>query len=348
MKKKILFSALVLPLSCFIQTFSVYALTDEEQLGKNMFEDTNFSITGTQSCMSCHDPDSGFADPTNSQDPETFFVSTSADGQFTGNRNAPTAAYAGYSPILHKKESQWHGGLFWDGRADGTVTGDPLADQAQGPPTNPVEMQMPDKTAVVDAVRSSDYSDLFLAVYGEGSLDNDEEAYTLISVAIAAYERSPEVQKFNSRFDSQNLTPEEQRGEKLFRDNCTVCHAMGRRSGPQPLFTNYGYANIGIPANPNLDLGGPDLGLGAIVDNEKENGKFKVPTLRNVDKTAPYGHNGYFSELEDIVSYHNFRDTDTWPPPEYEDNLSNKVGDLRLNTAEIEALVAFLRSLNDE
>lgn len=347
MKKKLLIGALALPISLIVHASIVYGLTEEEELGKFMFEDTNFSYNGTQSCQTCHDPASGFADPTNSAEPYKVFVSTGDDGYSEGGRNAPTAAYAGYSPLLHKKKGKWHGGLFWDGRADGTVTGDTLADQAQGPPLNPVEMNST-KEAVVEAVINSTYSDLFMEVYGPYSLDDVEEAYNLISLAIAAYERSPEVQKYSSKFDTGDIRGEELDGEAIFRVNCTGCHSMAKISGPKPLFTSYGYANIGIPANPYVVLEEPDPGLGAIVDDSKEYGKFKIPTLRNIDKTAPYGHNGYFPTLESIVDFHNTRDVDeTWDSPEYNDNLSYEVGDLGLSNDDVNALVAFLKTLTD-
>ena len=70
-----------------------------------------------------------------------------------------------------------------------------------------------------------------------------------------------------------------------------------------PVFTNYGYANIGIPKNPLLPSDVPDLGLGTTVRDTLQDGKFKIPTLRNVGVSAPYGHNGYFPTLKDIVNF---------------------------------------------
>ena len=79
---------------------------------------------------------SGFADPTNSRDPYHTVVSLGDDGVSLGGRNAPTAAYAGFSPILHQRiEGEYIGGMFWDGRATGWTLVDPLAEQAQGPQT---------------------------------------------------------------------------------------------------------------------------------------------------------------------------------------------------------------------
>jgi len=324
-------------------------LSHEEQLGKIMFQDKDFSFNSTQSCQSCHHRTAGFADPTNARDPYLTVVSLGADGISKGGRNAPSAAYAGFSQPLAYDEArqEWYGGLFWDGRADGTVTGDPLADQAQGPPLNPVEMNMPDKDAVVKAVRDSNYVHLFETVYGPDSLADVEQAYTFISRAIAAYERSSEVQSFSSRYDRNQLTTSERRGEALFEQHCSSCHVTEDTTGQGPIFTSHGYANIGIPKNDLLPKEEPDLGLGAIVGDNAQDGKFKIPTLRNAGMSAPYGHNGYFPTLRMMVEFKNSRDVAQWPEPEVPYNLSMEVGDLGLTDGEIDDLVAFLMSLTD-
>jgi cytochrome c peroxidase len=76
------------------------------------------------------------------------------------------------------------------------------------------------------------------------------------------------------------------------------------------LLTNHGYTNIGLPVNPLLADNPIDLGLGGFLKIEAQNGKFKIPTLRNVALTAPYGHNGYFATLKDIIRFKNTRDLD--------------------------------------
>ncbi len=168
-------------------------LTQMERLGEVMYQDKDFSFNATQSCRTCHHPLVGF-DPTNTRDPSPTVVSLGADGVSVGGRNAPTAAYAGYSPILQQDEKgAYLGGMFWDGRATGWTLGDPLAEQAQGPPLNPVEMNMPSKEALVQAVRDAGYSNLFYNVFGTGSLNDVNVAYDNIARAIAAYERSSEV-----------------------------------------------------------------------------------------------------------------------------------------------------------
>lgn len=336
-------------------------LTQMEQLGKIMYQDKDFSRNGTQSCQTCHHHISGFADPTNMRDPVNTVVSLGDDGVSLGGRNAPTSAYAGFSPALHKENDAYVGGLFWDGRATGGSVNlaDPLAEQAQGPPLNPVEMNMPDKEAVVAVVRSAPYASLFRKVFGSASLDNVDSAWDNIAKAIAKYERSNEVQAFSSRLDKGQLTDQEKRGQHLFAINCAKCHSMETVAGAKgPLFTNYTYANIGLPANVEDGVAGGDLGLGGFLlasgiseqEAQLQNGKFKVPTLRNVAFSAPYGHNGYFATLREMVVFINTRDTDNWPQPDVNDNVyrADNFGRLGLSNQEIDDIVAFLTALTDQ
>lgn len=348
MKKRILACALAVTLGCLANTSMAVDLTPEEQLGKAMYMDVEFSFNQTQSCQSCHDEATGFADPENAADPYNSFVSTGADGVQKGGRNAPTAAYAGYSPARYKtkRTGEYFGGLFWDSRADGSLLGDPLAEQAQGPPLNPVEMNMPDVAAIVEVIEGN-YAEEFKIVYDFDSFDQEDEAYNLFARAIAAYERSPEVLKFNSRFDRRSLTPVEEYGQGLFKMHCSSCHFMGRSRGDGPLFTSFGYANIGIPENPLVTGDEHDLGLGAVVGEKAQEGKFKIPTLRNVEKTAPYGHNGYFPTLRDVVNFKNARDS-MGLTPDVAENVTNAIGNLGMTEDQVDAVVQFLLTLTDQ
>ncbi len=351
MKKMVLVGTLVLPLVCIAGTSMSVDLTPEEQLGKDLYQDVNFSYNSTQSCQTCHDEGAGFADPTNAADPVDTPVSLGADGFSKGGRNAPTAAYSGYSPIRYKVNGtkEYYGGLFWDGRADGSSErlADPLAEQAQGPPLNEVEMAMPDEETIVSVIKAY-YSDQFQTVYGFNDFSQTEEAYALFAEAIAAYERSPEVMQFNAKFDTHQLTVTEKNGRDLFKEHCNSCHYMGNSVGFGPLFTTFGYANIGIPQNPRVDGDENDLGLGGNVGEAEQNGKFKVPTLRNVAKTAPYGHNGYFATLEEIVDFKNTRDRGGWEEPDVSENLSDLIGDMKMTKTQVADVVEFLKALTDE
>jgi len=337
------------------------SLTPKESLGKLLFFDPMLSTPPGQACSHCHSPSAGFGNP-NQQLP----VSRGVHPDRYGNRNDMTASYAAFIPPLSFDESEglWVGGLFWDGRAAS------LAEQAKGPPLNPLEMANPDAEAVVAAIREAHYRDRFLEVYGEEALTDAEEAFEDMADAIAAYEMSSELSPFNSKYDlylagEVQLSDGELYGLSLFEDeekgNCAACHPS--RPGPDgspPLFTDYTYDNLGTPKNPenpfyllpsefNPDgVDFVDLGLGPVVGDAEFNGFFRVPTLRNVAATPPYMHNGVFHSLYQAVSFYNSRDVGPWPAPEVATDVNrDELGDLGLTPREMEGIVAFLKTLTD-
>mgnify|MGYP001826944293 FL=1 len=230
--------------------------------------------------------------------------------------------------------------------------------------------------------------------------DKSDIAYDNIALSIAAYEGSSEVNAFSSKFDlaktgkgpgkgksakgkpgKVKLSKQERRGYSLFRGKakCSLCH---RSNGKGALFTDYTFDNLGIPQNPENPAGGApdfvDTGLGGFLKTagydeaiyQGEMGKYKVPTLRNVDLrpnnefVKAYGHNGYFKTLEGIVHFYNTRDVkplcpgpyteaealaaDCWPEPEFAENVNtDELGNLGLTPGEEAAIVAFLKTLSD-
>lgn len=332
-----------------------------EKLGMHIYKDKNLSLNKNQSCQTCHHPLAGFADRSNFLHPYDKVVSVGSDGVSLGGRNAPSSAYAGYSPIRYSVVNtdgsvDYFGGMFWDGRMDGSVLDDPLAEQAQGPPLNPVEMAMPDAETVLEVIRDSTYYYLWPQVFKEEiASPPTREDWDNFARSVAAYERSKDVTKFTSKYDlaQNNFTTQEKAGQVLFQNHCASCHATDTNGTylngimpPKPLFTTYGYANIGVPANPLLDIG-QDLGLGEDVGDANQYGKFKIPTLRNIAVTAPYSHNGSFPTLYDMVSFINDRSQFN---PEVPDNMVSidVVGGLGLDEDQIAALVAFLHTLTDD
>src|SRR5512147_2428719 len=172
-------------------------LTPREQLGKNLFFDSDLSTPSGQACAVCHGPQVGWTGPNQSINAGGAVYEGAVPDRF-GNRKPPTSAYGGDSPVLHYDEAAggWVGGMFWDGRATGQTLGDPLAEQAQGPFLNPLEQNNASPQAVVDKVLLSSYKDLFLQVCTDPGT-----YYDCIGRAIAAYERSSEVSKFTSKYD---------------------------------------------------------------------------------------------------------------------------------------------------
>lgn len=338
-----------------------HTLTKKESLGKKLFFDKNLSTPVGQSCADCHAPETGFANP----NPD-YPVSQGVHKDRFGNRNDLPAAYAAFSPPFHydPNEELYVGGQFWDGRAAD------LAEQAKGPFLNALEMANPDEKTVVDKVRNSEYADLFWKVFGAGSFDDPNKAYDMIADALAEYEKSSEVNQFSSKYDlylagKADLTEQEQRGLELFEDedkgNCAECHpSQPGNDGIPPLFTDFTYDNLGVPQNPEnpfyylpkeLNPDGVyfiDLGLGGELNKPSENGKFKVPSLRNIAKTAPYLHNGIFKNLRQVVVFYNTRDIGPWAPPEVRANVNREeLGDLGLTEQEVDDIVAFLQTLTD-
>ncbi len=392
---------MVLSIVCLLALSGIsfaQVLTPTQQLGKDLFFDENLSANRNQACAACHHPDVGWTGPDQIINQHGAVYEGSIPGRF-GNRKPPSSAYAPFSPIFYfsrKAGGMFIGGNFWDGRATGEKLGNPAADQAQGPFLNPLEQALPDAAAVVAGVCfTGSYVSLFSSVCGQNPCAPTDvnSAFDCIGLAIAAYEGSKEVSAFSSKLDAYlagkvKLTKQEREGLNLFdgKAKCARCHV---KTGKAPLFTDFTYDNLGVPRNPEnpfynepefnpLGAAWIDKGLGGFlgtrIDYEKyakkNLGKFKVPTLRNVDKRpAPgfvktYSHNGFFKSLESIVHFYNTRDVlgtcpegsteayalanNCWPVPELALNLNTKeVGNLGLTLEEEAAVVAFLKALSD-
>ncbi len=339
---------------------------DVAELGEKIFDDTGLSEPPGQACASCHDEAHGFADPRGGA------VSAGAAPGAVGFRNAPSLAYALFTPPFSAQGPV--GGLNRDGRAAGFV------DQAVRPLLNPAEMANPDVATLMSKVAAAPYAEDFRRIFGADVFNDPDRAFEHLREALAAYEQTDEFQRFDSKFDlvkrgEAQFTPQEQLGFELFNDpekgNCAACHPA---SGSRPLFTDFTYDTFGVPRNPaipaNRDPAFSDLGLCGPARTDLGDpslcGAFKVPTLRNVAVTAPYFHNGRFQTLREVVDFYVTRDTnpERWYPggskfddlpPQYRGNVNTeevpydrKPGESpRLNEDEIDAVVAFLGTLTD-
>ena len=342
-------------------------------LGEALYFDVNLSKNRTQACATCHDPEFGFVDPRPTAAGRA--VSLGDDGVSLGDRNAPTASYARFSPPFHQMDDgAYRGGQFLDGREPD------LKGQAGGPPLNPIEMGMPSKAAVVARLEENPaYVRAFEAFFGGGILDDPEAGYEAMREAIAAFEQRPFFAPFDSKYDrylrgEATFTDQEELGRVLFFSqqftNCNQCHQLhSSQVAPTETFSNYEYHNIGIPANAaaravnGLPADHVDRGLldNPLVSDPAQAGKFKVPTLRNVAVTGPYMHNGVFEELRTTVVFYNKYNSrapaaqtnpetgEPWRVPEVEGTLSLKELEHgpALDDQRIDALVAFLETLTD-
>jgi cytochrome c peroxidase len=297
------------------------------KIGEQIFFDTNLSEPTGMSCATCHDPARAFTDS------HALAVSMGVSqgvipGKF-GGRNAPTVLYSFYIPTFGYSEEGPTGGFFHDGRAANIVL------QAEGPPTNALEMHNPDKASYVNKVKNAQYADDFKLVWGADVFDNTGNAYSKIAATIAAFETedsrfAPFTSKFDYwRADKVQLTSDELDGLRLFNNpakgNCAACHpSTAPNAVTPPLFTNFAYDALGVPRNTaipaNADPNYFDLGLCGPARTDFSApalcGKFKVPTLRNIAVTAPYFHNGKFSSLRDVVKFYATRDSnpELWYP----------------------------------
>ena len=348
---------------------STAAMNAQEALGAALFFDKSLSHGGTQSCASCHDPAAGFADPDRSAP-----TSKGADPTRFGSRNAPSIAYAAFRPAFHwnADDETWVGGQFLDGRAAS------LEAQAAQPFTNPIEMGLPDRAAVLDALRAGPNGDRFEALYGKSVWSDPALAFTRMTAAIAAFERTKVVSPFSSKFDAYTagtarLTLRETRGLNIFDDpakgNCAACHPSTPADGQAyALFTDFTYDNIGLPRNAASrfhDARATDFGLGATTGDPAQDGKFKVPTLRNIALTGPFGHNGWFDSLGQLVDFYATRDTrprctnpdvtaaqavqmHCWPDAELPGTVNHdELGNVPLSARDKADLVGFLFTLSD-
>jgi cytochrome c peroxidase len=243
-------------------------LSPKAELGRTIYFDSRFSSpSGMQSCASCHLPQMGFVgmgdvpSGLNSRGFRAGIGEGAVAGAF-GGRKPPSAAYATFAPAFtfDPIEDEFIGGLFWDGRATGAVTGVPAADQAIGPFLNPVEHNIASEAAVLaKLINDKKYSDMWSRAWGTSlKMSTPEEItenYKRVGLAIAEYEASVEVNQFTSKFDAvqrgqAQFTPLEEQGRQAFISaECDNCHTMTGVGGVPALFTDFSYENIGLPQN---------------------------------------------------------------------------------------------------
>jgi cytochrome c peroxidase len=216
----------------------------------------------------------------------------------------------------------WSLAQFWDGRAAS------LEAQALGPMQNPIEMGNT-HAAVVDKVRGiAGYRPLFKASFGD-----DAATIERIGMAIATFERT--VMSGNSPYDrwkagqTNAMSAPAVRGYHVFKKaQCDACHEGAN-------FTSNMYANIGI----GIDKPEPDLGRSVVTKDPADWGVFKTPTLREIEHTGPYMHDGSIATLEEVVDYYDKGGTPN-------KNLDSHVKPQHLTALEKKDLVAFLKALS--
>ncbi|MCG9879191.1 MAG: cytochrome-c peroxidase [Bacteroidia bacterium] len=298
---------------------------DGATLGRVLFYDKNLSANATISCASCHKQEKGFSDDA--------ILSAGFNGGKTG-RHSMTLINARYYQ---------RGRFFWDERAA------TLEEQVLMPFQDSVEMGMT-LDQVVSRVKEQDfYPNLFQKAFGSSEITSNK-----IALSLAQFVRS--IVSYSSKYDEgrarvqnpganfPNFTAEENQGKNLFFQpipnggaGCFGCHTteafISANPGPQ---------NNGLDASSTTDLG-----AGAVFPNPIFVGRFKTSTLRNIELTAPYMHDGRFKTLEEVVEHYNsgIKAHPTLAPA-LKDPNGNPIR-LNLNNAQKAALVAFLKTLTD-
>lgn len=281
-------------------------------LGRVLFYDKRLSANNTISCASCHQQSHSFTD--------SAALSTGFAGGQT-DRNSMSLANGRYFQP---------GTFFWDERAA------TLEDQVLQPIQNSVEMGLTLDEMVARLEATTFYSALFDQAFGTPEINSER-----VSLALAQFVRA--MVSYQAKYDVgvainfSNFTPQENLGRQLFngRGNCDSCHT-----------TDAFVAQASL--NNGLDRVTTDAGLGGITGNAADDGKFKVPSLRNVALTGPYMHNGRFQTLAEVVEFYN---SGVQPHPNLDPRLRTPNGQprrLNLTTAEKAALVAFLQTLTDD
>ena len=376
-------------------------LTTEQKLafGEALFFDTSLSSQGNQACASCHDPGRAFADPRSLT--AGHGASIGSDGSSIGHRNAPSLTYVATTPVFTLQDTtpvgslqaprqsahqtaamatsgadKIRGGFFWDGRET------TLEEQVLSPFVNSKEMGLRDLSDLTSRVMQSERYHPFL-----GTADSqwpESAVLTAIADSLASYLRSDTFNSYDSRYDrfvrgEISATTQEVVGMGLFFSpsfsNCASCHQASTMAyAPREVFSNHRYENIGTPINAallsNNGLGSDfrDAGLamnpalGSEFDNTDVNGRFKVPSLRNVAVSAPYMHNGTFNKLDTVMRFYNHYsesgdsgqinpETDQpWAASNNPDGIATHKlrGNFPLSERQLAALTAFLRMLTDQ
>lgn len=233
-------------------------------LGKKLFYDPILSINNTISCGTCHAPNHAFADHNSS-------ISFGVFGR-QGIRNSPTIFNA-----------LWNTSFMWDGGVNHI--------ELSGLPAITDENEMAETMTNVIAKLQSDneYPNLFKRVFGEINITDQKVFYALTQFMGPLISANSKYDKYVT--GKTNLTETEMAGLQIFNTSCSNCHQ-------EPLFTNYTFRNNG------LDSDFTDLGRARITLDPNDEGKFKVPTLRNIELTYPYMHDGRFNTLDQVIDHY--------------------------------------------
>jgi cytochrome c peroxidase len=289
---------------------AVYQFTDNEvtnqrfHLGRKLFYDPILSRDSTISCGSCHIQSGAFSHLDHK-------VSHGIDG-LVGVRN---------SPVIFNMA--WQTNFFWDGGVNH------LELQPINPIQNPVEMDETMANVIAKLRMSEEYKNLFLNAYGSDSITSQLMLRAMAQFMAMMVSSNSKYDKYMRGESGGTFTAQELSGLNVFRQKCASCHT-------EPLFTDLEYRNNGLDS-----VFTDDPGRGLITGMPEDAGKFKVPSLRNVEVSFPYMHNGEIKTLQDVLDHYNtgIKNSTTLDPL--------LQGGLSLSTQEKADLITFLKTLTD-
>ena len=279
------------------------------ELGRKLFYDGRLSSDGTVSCGFCHEQRHAFTH-------HGHTVSQGVDGQ-SGIRNSPAIQNLAFQNTF-----------MYDGATNH------LDLQPVIPLTNPVEMNGSLSQIVAMIKADADYQKLFATAFPGKPINTENMLKAMSQFLIMVTSSNSKFDKFRRHEIGGILTSEEQQGYAIFNQKCASCHATD-------LFTDHSFRNNGLPVNPLVN----DEGRYRVTLAQSDKYKFKVPSLRNIEKTAPYMHDGRFFTLEAVLNHYNSGVINT---ATLDASLNNN-GTLGIPLSEIEKnkIIAFLKTLTD-
>jgi len=304
---------------------STLVVTDDLQIGRVLFYDKQLSINNSVACASCHKQQFAFAD--------NVAFSTGFNNQKT-LRNSPPIQNLGSSTMFPGMPPFQNTLLFWDGRESN------LKEMMVQPMVNHREMGITDLDMLAEKLEAIDYyKELFIRDYNDPNITPELIASELQKFVMTITSTN----KFDQQFQSgNNFSPQEKLGMNLFftKYECSSCHLVQQFSG-------YGQGDPSAFANIGLDKVYADKGLGGLTNNNSDNGKFRIPSLKNTALTAPYMHNGRFATLDEVIDHYSHGMSNH---NNLDDRLKNQVGNVatfNITDHEKRALISFLNTLTD-
>jgi cytochrome c peroxidase len=272
-------------------------------LGRNLFYDPILSRDNSISCASCHSPYNAFTHVDHN-------VSHGIEDRI-GTRNSPTLM-----------NLAWHKSFMWDGAINH------LDMQVLAPISHPDEMDEKIENVILKINHAKKYKTLFFNAFGDSTATGEKTLKAIsqfMLTLISANSKYDLVKQHTAKFTSQ-----EQNGYKLFQKHCASCHQ-------EPLFTNLKFENNGLKIDPKIK----DWGRMKITNNPQDSLKFKVPTLRNIEFSFPYMHDGRFKKLSQVLNHYTNE-------IQYSPTLSQALTkSIKLTSNEKVDIIAFLLTLSD-